>query len=104
MDVRHEEFMAMAEAFLGPGYDPYKLAQVEQLQLELHAMQGNLANALQEQTLDRHAYIEESNRLCANIATRCEAVLGAADFFKLFGASPADLNSFIDADAFLQQA
>jgi len=102
MDIRHEEFMAMADAFLGPDYDKGKLQQVEQLQLELHAHQARLAADFQSRQLDEQAFVDESNRLSAFIAARCEAILGAADFHKLFGAAAADLNSYIDANAFLQ--
>jgi len=104
MDVRHEEFMAMADAFLGPEYDRAKLRQVELLQLELHARQGQLFQALQSRQLNREAFVGESNRLGKDIALQCEAVLGPADFQKLFGASANELNSLIDTGAFLQQA
>jgi hypothetical protein len=59
MDVRHEEFMAMANAFLGPHFDRVKLAQVELLQLALHDALAKLASELDSHRIERSRYLDE---------------------------------------------
>jgi hypothetical protein len=103
MDVRHGEFMAMADEFLGKRFDREKLARVEALQLALHeAMQG-LARALQSHEIDRVRYLDEVSKLNISIALQCETILGSANFIKLFGTSPAEIGSVIDPEVFLSQ-
>jgi hypothetical protein len=104
MDVRHEEFMAMADAFLGHGFDRAKLAKVESLQLELHAAQADLDKALEGRRIDRSRYADEVNKTHRAIARQCEAILGASNFVKLFGVTPARLGGLIDKEVFLAQA
>lgn len=104
MDVRHEEFMAMADAFLGQGYDRAKLAKVESLQLALQEAQAGLYQALSSHRIDRRRYVDEVNRIHNAIAQQCEAILGASDFVKLFGATPAEISGHIDKEVFLAQA
>lgn len=104
MDIRHEEFMAMADAFLGPHFDRAKLAQVEALQLDLHDAQTRLTIDLDARRIGRSLYVDELNKVHAHIAQRCEAILGSADFEKLFGIAPSEAGAFIDKDIFLMQA
>lgn len=104
MDVRHEQFMAMADAFLGPHFDRVKLAQVEQVQLALHDAQASLARELDSGRIERARYVDEVNQLHANIAQRCESILGRADFLKLFGVAPFEVGAYIDKEEFLAQA
>jgi hypothetical protein len=104
MDVRHAEFLAMADAFLGHGFDRAKLARVESLQLALHAAQADLDQALEGRRIDRSRYADEVNRAHSAIARQCEAILGASNFVKLFGATPAQIAGLIDKEIFLAQA
>lgn len=104
MDVRHEEFMAMADAFLGQRFDRTKLAKVESLQLSLHQAQADLCKALESHRIDRNRYVDEVNKIHNFVAQQCEEILGASDFVKLFGATPAEIGSHIDREVFLAQA
>lgn len=104
MDLRHEEFMAMADAFLGPGFDPIKLARVESLQLALRDAQAALSKTLQAQQIDRIRYFEEVSKVHGSIAKQCEAILGPANFIKLFGVTPREIGANIDMEAFLAQS
>lgn len=104
MDVRHEEFMAMADAFLGRRYDRAKLAKVESLQLALQEAQADLHQALASRRIDRSRYVDEVNRIHSSIAQQCEVILGASDFVKLFGATAAEIGGHIDKEVFLAQA
>lgn len=104
MDIRHEEFMAMADAFLGPHFDRAKLAQVESLQLHLHDAQARLTRDLDTRQIGRSLYVDELNKVHAHIAQRCEAILGSSDFEKLFGISPSEAGAYIDKDLFLTHA
>jgi hypothetical protein len=100
LDVRHEEFMAMADTFLGPCFDREKLARVESLQRELHGTQAGLGDALDAHKIDANFYVDEVNRLHFSIARQCEKILGPSDFFKLFGVRPAEMSEHIDKDVF----
>jgi hypothetical protein len=104
VDVRHEEFMAMADAFLGAGFDRVKLAQVESLQLALHEAQVKLSRELDAHLIDRPSFVDEVNELHAHIARQCETILGPPNFFKLFGVTPAEAGAYIDKEQFLAQA
>ncbi len=100
-DLRHEEFQALAEVFLGPAYDPVKLRQVEGIQVALHAQQASLYQLYQTRQLDAKQYVEAFNTLLADTFARCEAVLGQQDFLRFFGAPRHELGGFIELAAFL---
>ncbi len=104
MDVRHEEFMAMADAFLGPGFDREKLAEVESLQLALQEGQAGLCEELDAHRIDGGRYVDEANMLHARIALQCEAILGPSDFLRLFGVSPSAVSAHIDKELFLAES
>lgn len=104
MDARHEEFFAMADAFLGPEIDREKLAKVESLQLALDEEQAKLCDELDSHRIDGSRYVDQANALHARVALQCEAILGAADFLRLFGASPSEVSAHIDKEIFLEQA
>jgi hypothetical protein len=50
-NVRHEEFRAMTDVFLGPDYDQQKIDRVEQLQIGLQQRQAELVQKLEQQNI-----------------------------------------------------
>jgi hypothetical protein len=104
MDVRHEEFMAMADAFLGEGFDRAKLAQIESLQLALHDGQAELSKALAANLVEPADYVDAVNRLHARTAQQCETILGSPSFLMLFGVPASEAGAYIDKEQFLAQA
>ena len=101
MDVRHEEFMAMADAFLGKDFDRKKLIAVEVLQLRLHDEQAELYKQLESHQIDKNGYVEKVNKVHVSIARSCEKILGARNFRVLFGATPNEICSHIDKAVFV---
>ena len=101
MDMRHAEFQAMAEAFLGKDYDSAKLEEVEDLQVNLRRQQALLLQRYESGELAPETYVDSVNDLLASTLERCEQILGRTDFEKLFGASPSELAGFIDKETFL---
>jgi hypothetical protein len=99
-DVRHEEFSAMFDAFLGKQYDAAKRKQVEDLQVALHQQDVELQQRLQVGELNAEQYVDASNAVMEETARKCEAILGPADFEKLFGATRAELTGMIEGEAF----
>jgi hypothetical protein len=104
MDLRHQEFMAMADTYLGPRFNRGKLAETEALQLALHEAQGALAGLLDRQQIDRRGYFEALNNLQVSIARQCVAILGTANFVKLFGVDPSEVAATLDKEIFLGQS
>lgn len=104
MDVRHEEFMAMAHAHLGRGFDEAKLAEVERLQRILRTTQADLYKDFCARQLDPARYVDEVNKIHFSVAQQCEAILGPSNFLKLFGVTPSEIEHHIDKAAFPEQA
>jgi hypothetical protein len=102
MDVRHAEFQAMASVFLGDGFDPAKLAQVEDLQIALHKQQAELYRRYDAEQLGPEEYVESFNTSLDDTFSKCETILGPEDFLRLFGAPRSELAGFIDKEAFIQ--
>lgn len=102
MDIRHEEFQAMASVFLGDGFDSTKLGQVEDLQIALHKRQAELYQRYEAEELGPEEYVESFNTSLDDTFAKCEAILGTEDFIKLFGAPRSELAGFIDRESFLQ--
>jgi hypothetical protein len=101
VDVRHAEFQAMADVFLGKDYDPAKTKRVENLQIALQHHQAALAQRLNAGELQPNQYLDACNDLIASTFRKCEEVLGAEDFRKLFGSAPNELGDLIDRQTFL---
>jgi len=101
MDLRHQEFQAMADAFLGENYDRQKLRAVEDFQIELRESQGELLENYQLGGMSAEVYVKLFNDRLGSAFEACERILGQADFVKLFGAKRAELGGFIDKEAFL---
>src|SRR5437899_2807214 len=86
MDIRHAEFQAMADVFLGEGFDPAKLRQLEELQIALHLKQGELAQDYEAGKMGAESYVDSINALLEEDLKKCEDVLGQEDFLRFFGA------------------
>jgi hypothetical protein len=102
MDIRHAEFQARANVFLGDEFDAGKLWLVESLQTALHDQQAKLFGQFEARELDLEDYVESFNSLLGDTFAACEAILGTDNFVKLFGAPRSELDGFIDRDAFLK--
>ncbi len=100
-DIRHEEFEAMADVFLGEDYDKARLHQVEDLQIVLHQQQNVLCSRYERGELDPESYVDAFNSLLDATFADCERILGAEDFQRLFGTTRESLGGFIDKDIFL---
>jgi hypothetical protein len=101
IDVRHAEFQAMADVFLGEDFDRAKLAQVESLQIALHERQAELYQRYESKELSPVGYVNAFNALLDDTFAQCENILGQNDFLKFFGAPRTEMSSFIDREAFL---
>lgn len=101
-DIRHEEFQAMADAFLGEDFDQEALLAVENLQTSLESKQALLYASCQEKTITPEEYVDNFNHLVEITFIGCEHILGKENFIKLFGAPRTELAGFIDKDTFLQ--
>lgn len=102
LDVRHAEFRAMTDIFLGENCDRRKVEQVESLQMALHEQQAVLYQRYAAEELGPEAYVEAFNTLLDETFVKCEDILGQEDFRKLFGAPRSELAGFIDTEAFLR--
>lgn len=103
MNVRHEEFQAMADVFLGENYDRGKLDAVERLQLAIGKMQAKLSAQLDEGKLTPEQYVERFNDKLAETFGNIERILGADDFQRLFRAPRDQLGGYIDKEAFMRE-
>lgn len=101
MDTRHNEFQAMADAFLGENFDRTKRDKVENLQIALHEQQAVLYQRYEDGQIGPEEYVTSFNALLDNTFTECEKILGQTDFLKLFRAPRSELAGFIDQEAFL---
>jgi hypothetical protein len=101
MDIRHEEFKALTDTFLGEDYNSAKLAEVERLQVSAQDAQTRLYQKYANGRLSPIDYVNGANETWGLAFLACERVLGVADFRRLFDASPKDLAQHIDLDMFL---
>jgi len=101
MDIRHAEFQAMADVFLGGDFDQTKLKQVEDLQIALYLRQAELAQSYEAKKIGPEEYVDSFNTLLEETLRKCENILGQEDFLKLFGAPRSQLAGFIDKETFL---
>jgi hypothetical protein len=102
MDIRHEEFRAMTDTFLGPNYDPEKLQQVEALQIELQQEQSRLLLMYERGTITPEAYVDVFNSCADWHFQKCEEILGQHDFAELFGAPASEHLWRLDTEMFLE--
>ncbi len=101
VDIRHAEFQAMADVFLGEDFDQAKLKQLEELQIALHLKQEELAQDYEAGKIGAEDYVESVNALLEEDLKKCEGILGQGDFLKFFGAPRSQLTGFIDKETFL---
>ncbi|MGV7208896.1 hypothetical protein ACLB1G_13685 [Oxalobacteraceae bacterium A2-2] len=90
------EFKEMAKATLGAGFDEDKLEQIQALQTELRASLASLYKQLSLGSLAKADYLNLNSEAQRITALRCEAVLGADGFIKLFGIPAAEAGRVID--------
>jgi hypothetical protein len=101
MDIRHAEFQAMADVFLGEDFNQTKLGQVENLQIALHSRQAELYRLYEAKKIEPEEYVDSFNALLEETFEKCEEILGPEDFLKFFGAPRSQLAGFIDKETFL---
>jgi hypothetical protein len=101
MDVRHEEFKALTDAFLGEDYDPAKLADVESLQVKAQDAQTTFYNRYSQGHMSPEQYVRAANHTWGITFVACHRILGTRDFQKLFDATPSELGAHIDLNSFL---
>lgn len=102
MDVRHAEFQAMADVFLGKDFDLTKLKQFEDMQMALHNEQANLYRGYEAEEIGPEEYVELFNKLLDETFIKCEDILGMEDFIKVFGVPRSKVAGFIDKETFLK--
>lgn len=101
MDIRHEEFAAMAEVYLGPSYDQDKLAEVERVQIRMQEGQNALATAFDTNSLTAEQYVDACNQLLQDSTLICERILGPDHFKMLFGVDANEAVGIIDKETFM---
>jgi hypothetical protein len=104
MDVRQAELHAMTDVYLGATYDLAKRNRIEELQIDLHRKQTELAHRLQAGLVNTNELRKAANDLIEETFVKCEEVLGAEDFCKLFGASRAEIVELFEGQAFFGAA
>ena len=102
-EIRHNEFQALTEAFLGKHYDQEKLRLVEQEQTNLDDLRSQLIKKYKSKKLTPEDYVDQVNRLILETFKKIEKILGAKDFLKLFAADPEHAGGYIDKDLFLSR-
>ena len=100
--IRHAEFQAMADVFLGEDYDQAKLGEVEKLQIVLHQKQTELYKNYEAQEIGPKAYVDSVNGLIGTTFREIEAILGQADFEALFGMRRLQMACMINKKRFLR--
>lgn len=101
VDIRHAEFQAMTDVFLGKDFDQTKLKQVEDLQIALHSKQAEFYRSYEAGKMEPEEYVQSFNVLLEKTFKKCEDILGQEDFLKLFRAPRSQLAGFIDKEIFL---
>ena len=102
VDIRHAEFQAMADAFLGPNFDRLKVERVEALQVKMRTEQSKLHGEFLGGGLTPEQYFDALDSLFRSTFYNCELILGKRAFARLFG-EPAAYLGILDKNTFLQQ-
>lgn len=99
-DVRHAEFEAMTDVFLGPDYDREKLEKVERLQVSLLDQQADLFLLHQNGKITSAMCVESLNGATNDVFAKIEGVLGPDGFLKLFGVQRHETARWFDEESF----
>jgi hypothetical protein len=102
MNIRHQEFRAMTDVFLGPDYDQEKLREIEVLQVELQDVDAWLFARYERGAMNARRYVEMLNEFASMIFHRCEEILGERGFEQLFGAPLSERQWHLDEKTFLE--
>ncbi len=102
LDVRHAEFHAMVESFLGKNYDQTKINQIEELQTEMVGRQARLAEQYQRAEIGPSEYVDRFNAMANATFDEMKRNLGEEDFIKLFGPPPDRSMGMIDKETFIK--
>ena len=103
--IKHVEFRAMADVFLGEDFDRDKLATIENLQGDLQKEQAWLYQSYEAGNLRPEKYLESLNKLAKDTFEKIEHILGTENFLKLFRTNRsglAEIGGLIDKDAFFR--
>ncbi len=98
---RVAEFEIMIEEALGPDYDFDKRRALIGLEDSFRGRQQALIHDLEAGRVSPQAYLTQMNELMVDMAHRYQAILGEADYQKLFGGRPEDAAHLIDPAIFL---
>lgn len=101
-DIRHLEFQAMVDVFLGADFDPTQVKEIEDLQIALDKQQAGLYTQYEAERLAPEEYVDRVNAAIAETFEKCEHILGRENFLKLFQAPQSECAAFIDKEAFLK--
>jgi hypothetical protein len=102
MSIRHQEFQAMADVFLGADYDKEKLRQVEGLQFELRDVDAWLFTRYDRGDMNAMDYVGMLNEFASIIFEQCEKILGEHGFEQFFGAPLSERQWLLDERTFLE--
>jgi hypothetical protein len=93
-----EELQALASENLGEDYERSRIDAIAEVKAELGLRQRELAEDLSAGRITREQYLNEFSVMVAQSAGRCEAILGRADFTKLFGVAPDKARQLPESD------
>ncbi|MBI2120428.1 MAG: hypothetical protein HYT94_02270 [Parcubacteria group bacterium] len=100
-DMIDEELLAQFKHRLGPNYDKVKIAEIASLQIAMRAKKEQLVEEFMNKSRCAESYVDAMNDLFVSTCTKCEAVLGKADFEKFFDVPLAKITGIIDKETFL---
>jgi hypothetical protein len=97
--VSRQELQAMAEVYLGENYDRSKIDAVARLQEAMQESHKALVSDFKSGRINAGIYVDRLRAVLLETAKKCEQVLGAEDYFKLFGVTPAAAAGVLDLPA-----
>jgi hypothetical protein len=99
--LRIDEFNIMIDEALGRGYAPDKRRELMAVERDFRGQQEALIQSLDLGHLGPPDYLAQMNALLVDTAHRYAAILGEADYQRLFGGRPEDAANLIDPTIFL---
>lgn len=100
--IRHAEFSALWDSSLGEDYALEKKSQISQLQAQMRRLQEELAGRFEIGQISSDEYLAKTQSITNDILTKCERILGPADFERLFGESREHAYELVDPEIFRQ--